>query len=276
MAKALDIAKDIFGLAKGLGLSKPATGGSAKYNLNNFIGKLQERNSLMRANRFLVEIAPPAWAGGGTEAQDLVFFAETVNMPGMSIIPVDIKRQGIGVFDRRPSQPIVPDMTVTFMLDSNGINLSFFQKWMQNIINFDYSKGENTSVNGAVPGEIYYRDNYITTITIKTIDVASNTIVTQTCYECWPTLLGDVSLGWDNNDQYARLSVNFSMRAWTTDKADAPANEPRSMGAFEQLLRIGQAGKTLIGSIKNFTGVGDAVNVLSNTQTFLKTLGGAP
>lgn len=275
MAKALDIAKDIFGLAKGLGLSKPANGGSAKYNLNNFIGKLQERNSLMRPNRFLVEIAPPAWSNPN-DAQDLVFFAETVNMPGMSIIPVDVKRQGIGTFDRRPSQPIVPDLTVTFMLDSNGINLNFFQQWMQNIVNFDYSKGENTSVNGAVPGELYYRDNYVTTITIKTIDVASNTITTLECYECWPTLLGDVALGWDNNDQYARLSVNFTLRSWTTSKSDAPVNEPRAMTAFEQLLRIGQAGKALVGSVKNFAGVGDAVNVVSNAQTFLKTLGGAP
>ena len=275
MAKALDIAKDIFGLAKGLGLQRPANGGSAKYNLNNFIGKLQERNSLMRPNRFLVEIAPPAWANAG-DASDLVFFAETVNMPGMSIIPVDIKRQGLGTFDRRPSQPMVPDMTISFMLDSNGINLNFFQTWMQNIINFDYSKGENTSVKGAVPGEIYYRDNYVTTITIKTIDVASNTIITLECYECWPTLLGDVALGWDNNDQIARLQVNFALRAWTSSKADAPKNEPRAMTAFEQLLKIGQAGKALLGSIKNFTGVGDAVNVVSNTQTFLKTLGGAP
>lgn len=274
MAKILDVAKDLFQLGKGIGLAKQKTGGSAAYNLNNFIGKLNEKNSLMRPNRFLVEITPPAW--GVSEAQDLVFFAETVNMPGMSIIPTDIKRQGFGPFDRRPSQPIMPDVTVQFMLDSNGNNLAFFQKWMQNTVNTNYSGGETTPTNGALPGQIFYRDNYISTIVIKTIDVASNKIITLTMEEAWPTLLGDVTFGWDNNDQYARLSVNFTYRYWHTDKADAPSNSPRGTSAFEQLLKIGQAGKALIGSVKNYAGVGDAVNIVSNTQTFLKTLGGAP
>jgi len=70
------------------------------------------------------------------------------------------------------------------------------------------------------------------------------------------------------------LQVNFSIRSWTTERADAPAgSEERQMGGFEQLIRIGTAAKALKASIKKPNNVGDVINVVSNAQTFLNSFG---
>lgn len=275
----LNKVKDAFALGKGLLLNAERKGANEEYSLNKFMAKMQERNGLYQPSKFLVEIAPPNWAlqaGKGDVVKDLVFFADSVNLPGASIAAGDIRRQGVGTFDRRPSLMSISDCTLSVLLDSNGYNLEFFQRWMMETIQVDVSKGEQTfGSNEASFGEIQYRDHYLTTIKIMTIDQAANKIITQTLFECWPTQLGDISLGWELTDQVGKLSVNFAVRSWTTDRADAPASEPRAIGGFEQLLRLGSAAKALIGSVKNFTGVGDAVNVVSNAQKFLKVLGGS-
>jgi len=277
MAKILDVAKDAFNLFKGIGLEKTATGADSQFNLNNFIGKMQERNSLARANRYVVRIATPPW-GGAAAAQDLVFFCDNVNLPGASVVPVDIKRNSIGPFDRRPSNVIPDEITASFMLDSAGQNLKFFHDWLANIMGIDDSAGGATSpdANGAKYDELHYRDRYVTTMEIETYDMAANKIHTVKCFEVWPSQISPVTLGWAQNDEYARVQVNFQLRFFTSETTESPteATGERELTAMEQLLRIGQAAKALKSSWKKPTNVGDVINVVSNGQTFLKTLGG--
>ena len=276
MGKLSDIAKDAFGLLKGKLLEKPRTGEQSQFNLNSFMGQLQEVNSLAQSSKYTLEIKPPKWAQGSDTPSKLIFFCDSVNMGGGSAIPGEFKVQGIGPFDRRPSQYIAPDITAQIMLDSNGGNLAFFQEWMNNIININASSGEQTEVNGAAFGEVYYRDNYLSELTITMYDVAGNPTITYKAYEAWPTVLGDVQLGWNSTDEIARLQVNFSIRYWTSSANDSPtaAAGPRAMSGFEQLIRIGTAAKALKASMKKPTSVGDVINMTSNAQTFLGSLGG--
>ena len=277
MAKAKDIAKDLFNIFKGLGLNKPATGAQQEFSLDKFTGKMQERNSLARANRYVVRIPPPPWAAGvdAQAAQDMVFFCDNVNFPGASIIPVDIKRQGIGPFDRRPSNIIPEEITLSVMLDGAGYNLNFFHKWLANVVNMDVSKGEMGTQNGALPGEVFYRDNYTVDIEIEIYDTAANMINKVKCFEVWPSQISPVSLGWAQNDEYARVQVNLQQRAFKIeDQGPAQTSDPRQLSAFEQLLRIGQAANALQSSFKTPNNVGDVINVVSNSQTFLKAIGG--
>jgi hypothetical protein len=186
----------------------------------------------------------------------------------------EFKKQGYGTFDRRPVTLIMPDLTLSIMLDSMGNNLGFFQEWMTNIQNIDVSKGQQTEKNGASPFEVKYRDNYIAQILVTTFDQAGTPITKLTAYEAFPSVLGDVSLGWNQTDEIARVSVNFQLRYWNVEQLEgtAPA-EPRALSGFEQLIRIGTAAKTLKASWKTPTSVGDVINVVSNSQTFLKSFG---
>ena len=307
MAKALDFAKNLFNLQKGRLLEKERKGSqtSGKYdndpgrpgkapgafNVGTFLGAIEQSNGLARANRYLVTIDPPrgAWAAGTTEAaQQLVFFCDAINIPGAQVTPFDHKRNTIGPFDRRAGNIIPAEITASFLLDARGRNLAFFQKWVSNIVYMgsDSAAAENQvdPKTGAAFGELAYRKDYVTTMKIETFDMAANKINTLTAYEIWPSVLGDVTLGWAQNDEVPRVTVNFQLRHWVAKNHDLPEGadifngdsflSSRALSPAEQLLRIGQSGTALAASWKKPRDVGDVINVLSNAQRFLGTIGG--
>lgn len=295
MAKIYNVAKDLFNLAKGKaletgeyneGVGEDSPKGA--FNVGTFLGKVQEANGLARANRYLVEIDTPqgAWvqsSGGAGVVQSLQFFCDNVNIPGAAIIPVDHRRNSIGPFDRR-AQAIVPsEISASFMLDARGRNLNFFQQWATNIVSMGGpEKAADVTVDfkGAAFGEIAYRSDYITTMRIKTFDMAAQHINTTTMYEVWPSQIGDVTLGWAQNDEIARLTVNFQVRNWVAENHQLPEGQDpsvyanRALSPMEQLLRIGQTGTALKASWKKPSNVGDVINLVSNAQTFLGSFGG--
>ena len=276
MANIKDLATSAIGLFKGKLLEKTATGQQQQFNLNSFIGSLQEVNSVQQPSRYLVEIGAPGWATSKqNELRTLSFFCDAVNMPGATTMMSEFKKQGYGTFDRRPVSLIMPDLTLSIMLDSRGNNLGFFQQWMTEVQNINISQGQQTEVNGAAPFQVRYRGNYISTIMITTFDMAGTPITKMTAYECFPSVLGDVALGWNQTDEIARVSVNFQIRSWNVETLEGTAAaEPRALSGFEQLIRIGTAAKTLKASLKTPTSVGDVINVVSNSQTFLQSFGG--
>ena len=295
MAKIYNVAKDLFNLAKGKaletgeyneGVGEDSPKGA--FNVRTFLGKVQEANGLARANRYLVEIDTPqgAWvqnSGGAGVVQSLQFFCDNVNIPGAAIIPVDHRRNSIGPFDRR-AQTIVPsEISASFMLDARGRNLNFFQQWATNIVSMggpEKAADVTVSPSGAAFGEIAYRNDYITTMRIKTFDMAAQHINTTTMYEVWPSQIGDVTLGWAQNDEIARLTVNFQVRNWVAENHQLPEGQDpsvyanRALSPMEQLLRIGQTGTALKASWKKPSNVGDVINLVSNAQTFLGSFGG--
>lgn len=289
--KVFNIAKDLFNLSKGKAFSGEYNEGIGEdsprgaFNVGTFLGKVQETNGLSRANRYLVEIDPPAgsWVGEPGVVQALQFFCDNVNIPGAAVIPVDHRRNSIGPFDRR-AQAIVPsEISASFMLDARGRNLNFFQKWVSNIVSMGGpEKAADVTVNskGAAFGEIAYRNDYITTMRIKTFDMAAQHINTTTMYEVWPSQIGDVTLGWAQNDEIARVTINFQVRNWVAENHQLPEGQDpsvfanRALSPMEQLLRMGQAGTALKASWKKPTNVGDVINIASNAQTFLGSFGG--
>ena len=279
MAKLKDLVSDGFNILKGKALEKPRTGEDSQFNLNKFMGALQEVNSLAQSSKYTLEVAlkNAPWAEGAT-AQNLIFFCDSINLPGGSAIASDFKDQGYGPFDRRPTNFITPDISAQIMLDSNGNNINFMQTWMSNVINIDGTNIQGEVVNPSGPaafGEVYYRDNYLANLIITQYDVAGNPTTKLTAHECWPTVLGDVALGWNNTDEVARVLVNFSVRYWVVEKFEGtPQPGPRALSGFEQLLRIGQSANALRSSMKRPNNVGDVINVVSNAQTFLGSFGG--
>ena len=182
--KVFNIAKDLFNLSKGKAFSGEYNEGIGEdsprgaFNVGTFLSKVQETNGLSRANRYLVEIDPPAgsWVGEPGIVQALQFFCDNVNIPGASIIPVDHKRFGIGPFDRRASNIIPAEISASFMLDGMGKNLDFLQQWVAGIV---YMGDESGAVNLTVGesrragsseyhgfGELSYRDDYTTEMQI--------------------------------------------------------------------------------------------------------------
>lgn len=308
MPKALDFAKNVFNLTKGRALNKPRQGSidAGKYdndpgkrgqspgafNVGTFIGAMEQANGFARANRYLVTIDRPrgAWAQGmDSVTQQLVFFCDNINIPGAQVTPSsDHRRNVIGPPDRRAASILPAEITASFMLDARGRNLAFFQEWVSNIIymgnNRASAENQVSKKTGAAFGEMAYRQDYVTTIKIDTFDMSANKINTLTAYEVWPSMLGDVTLGWAQNDEIPRVTVNFNLRNWVQENHELPEGQDvfdgdsffssRALTPFEQLLRIGQTGTALKASWKTPNNVGDVINVLSNAQQFGKAIAG--
>ena len=292
-SKNFNIVKSVFSMAKGKALEKEDKGdktvgqdsNEGKFNIGTFKGEMTKANGLARANRYMVTIRPgPKFWGIGSDAiQPLRFFCDNVNIPGASVIPVDHRRQGIGPFDRRASSIVPAEISASFMLDARGRNLQFFQDWVNNIIYMGpQTSNIATHVSGAgmAFGELRYRSEYVCEMDVETYDMAANKINTLTAYEVWPSQLGDVTLGWAQNDEVARVTINFQLQRWVTENHQLPegtadeSHSNRQLSTFEQLLRIGQAGVALKSSWKKPNNVGDVINIVSNSQTFIGSFGG--
>ena len=290
MAKAKDYATNLFNMVKGKGLSKDkAKGSDAKFNLNNFKGQLTDLNGLYRPNRyrFVLERVPNCLTSveyPKPDNQKLEFYCDNVNIPGASIIPVDYRRLGVGPFDRRASAIVPAEISASFMLDNMGKNLDFFQQWINHIV---YMGSGDSAVNttknkttGQHFGEIMYHKDYTCEVSIETYDVRDEHINTTKAFEVWPSQLGDVTLGWAQNDEVGRVTVNFQLQRWTSKNhtsADFNATEivesGREYSGMERLLRIGAAARSLKSAWKSPKNVGDVINLVSGSQTFLNSFG---
>ena len=290
MGKSLDIAKNIFNITKGKALEKERDGDKQKFNLNTFKGELTAANGLYRPNRyrFVLETIPKCLnkiTYPKPDNQRLEFYCDNVNIPGASIIPVDYKRLGVGPFDRRASAIIPAEISASFMLDNTGKNLDFFQQWVSHIVYMGSDKAlhmaeETEGGEQRHFGEIDYHSNYTCQVKIETYDVRDVHINTTRAYEVWPSQLGDVTLGWAQNDEVGRVTINFQLQRWvTTNETDKDFNATevvesgRELSGMERLLRIGAAAKSLKAAWKKPNNVGDVINLVSGSQTFLNSFG---
>lgn len=271
-------------------------GHTTEFSLEKFAAEVNRRGGPYQPTLWLCEIALPNWVQDRSVAQTLPFFCSNVNLPGATIVPVDVRRQGIGPMDRRPSNVSMPDITANFMMDNEGVILTFFQSWLNNVVNFNTRGGEHASIDGAYPFEVHYRDRYLCPqMTIKTFDHSARVIHTQTFYEAWPFQIGDLPLNYATNDTHAELTMGFYYRTWTSrsEKFDADAGSTlhtdsgtygteggesmdggRQLSTSERLLQIATSGLAVYSSIKKPNHVGDYINAARNLKVFKKVLTG--
>ena len=146
-----------------------------------------------------------------------------------------------------PTGQNFPDVTCTFYGDSRLLVQNFFTKWLQSIVNFNGASPMNgtTTVNGASPFEIYYKDGdkgYQTTIDITVFDVRSETVATYKLHNAFPVTVSDVSLAWENSDQIYQLTVTFSYDYWTstfTKENSIESDQERNINTLVSALTIG-------------------------------------
>jgi len=276
MANFLERATSGLSMIKGfLDHGQPDRGRGTQLDLNKITSELAGRNGVMHPNLFLVKIYNPKWNQAGKQHEFLPFFCETVNIPGLNLIPQEIQRQGFGLFDRRVGSAIQSGtIDCTFIVDGQGDILKYFQSWMNHIVNIDSRKPQSTGAHGGEFGTIAYRDTYITNVEITMYDKSADKFLTWTGRECWPFVLGDMSLSWSNTDDLARLNVSFQYRSWDTEHFEVTEGEEGADGILTRLIRLGTAGISLKASAKKPRNVGDVINVVRNSKTFAGAIGG--
>jgi len=257
------------------------------FNVNEFQARLNAVGGLQKPNLFYVEIAPPPWMfknnggflsglatlGSALNNTTLRFLCSSVNLPGISTLFADVKRQNYGPIERRAYGVVFPNVDTVFYVDNANTVLRFFHKWMQNIVQFNTEGGElGATGNGGYPFEVGYYDDYVTTVTIYFLDETSGFSLRRVkLNEAYPISLGDVSMNWSSNDEVATVASSFSYRNFTTDwlePAGATGGLSRFLSALDQFQQIRTSVSTL-GALRAPTSVADAVNLVSNVGAVL-------
>lgn len=143
----------------------------------------------------------------------LSFFCTDINLPGVSLATTEIRRHGIGPFEKKPYVPIMADTTFQFIADGEGFITQYFHEWIRYIINYSMGdKGMNGRRYSLNAYEVDYKVNYSTDIIIQIFDKTSRLVKEYTLYEAYPLQIGEVQMSYASTDELMRLPVTFTFR----------------------------------------------------------------
>jgi hypothetical protein len=246
------------------------------FDVARFRSQIVGDSGLLRTNLFLVSISFPT-EFASTQSQlmkltprTLMMFTEATSLPGLSLMSDDsIRRYGTGVTEKMPYGAVFTDLSISFLADGNGEILKMFHNWMKYIVNYDSSiNGVTSKFNGAEPYEVGYKDQYAATMEITVYSEAADKIITYKINEVFPLFLGDISMGWADNDSIMRVPVTFSYRDWITNSMDRAALKPgvsNNLTTLQKILKVGTVVQT-VSAMKSPNSVGDAIGVLNNAN----------
>jgi len=165
--------------------------------LNAFIARLK-KESYQRQNKYRISIHTP-W--GGMD-QDMTLFAETVEIPGQTIIssPDELR---YGPPREQATAMSYGPTNITFICTPGMPEREFFTNWQDMIVNKD-------------SWEAGYYQNYAagSSIMVYALDAQEKDQYGVQLYEVFPKTISGQSFGAGSNDSYQTLDVEFAFRYW--------------------------------------------------------------
>ena len=228
-------------------------------NIETIKSKINKSNGLMRPNLFLTTVTNPRCMITDQRSTDLLCSSAT--LPGKMITVQPHRRFGYGTEDRRVTGAIMPDLSLTFFVGGDGEPLAFFNEWLENIFFTNVSKGSDGKHRGMPVFNVGFRDNYITTIETVLYDPTGKQFLKYTMYEAFPMQIGDVTVGWSENDSFSSVAINFHYRYYVLDKIPEPVVNTNTSGSSTRILN----GKAFT-SLHNSQGRSDIVNALQRAS----------
>ena len=191
------------------------------FNITDITSAINSRGGLAKPSHFFVTITPPSKLITNTYARGAMFFCDSTSLPGLSYSAQPIKVPGYGVTEKRPFSADFADVPCTFLIDSDGKVISFFQKWMVLINNWGKDTSGVMQGTDLAFGEFAWPEEYEGTVQIHYFDPVGREIIVYTLIRAFPISLGDVGVAWEQNDSITRLPVLFAYKTWDTKSIPA-------------------------------------------------------
>tara|TARA_B110001454_G_scaffold191908_1_gene191861 strand:+ start:383 stop:904 length:522 start_codon:yes stop_codon:yes gene_type:complete len=165
--------------------------------LNAFISRIKW-NNVQRQNKYRVTILSP----DGNMKEEMTLFAETVEIPGQTIIssPDELR---YGPTRERATAMSYGPTNITFICTPGMPERRFFTAWQNRVVN-------KTS------WEAYYYNDYAYpySISIYALDTEEKDKYAVELFEVFPKTVSGQAFGAGNNDAYQTIDVEFSFRYW--------------------------------------------------------------
>lgn len=165
-------------------------------DINEFIANFGKG---ARANKYRVELIYPTVAQG--DGSNIRFYAKAAQIPPSSIGVIDVPYMG-RVF-KQAGDRTFPEWTITVINDESFKHRDAMERW-SNAINSHVGNGSTT-------------DSYFARAIFYQMDatVEGKVLKQYTFENLWPSEVGPIEVGYDNNDSIQEFSVTFQYSHWT-------------------------------------------------------------
>ena len=160
-----------------------------------------------RPNRYKVILTfPPGISGALVASTKAGFTAKAASIPASSMGVIDVAYMGRQV--KIAGDKVWEDWNVTCYVDQDWVTRGVFEEWHNKILGFD--------TNVASEG---YQDpaNYFARAKVQCLDRYDRVTRTYDVEGMWPSNVGEVTLGYDQNDQVMEQQVTFAINGWSSE-----------------------------------------------------------
>lgn len=178
------------------------------FNVQEFRAHFQYGGA--RKNLFKCLITFPGWVPGGTAAGSQgEFMCKTAQMPGQTIDPIDV-----GYFGRKlkvPGDRTFEDLSLTIINDEDFVIRKAFEEW---------SNGLNAHILNVRRPDALETNGYQSDLTMIHYDKTGQENRRYKFVGVWPSQVGSIDLGWDDNNSISETPVTLQYQWWQSDTTD--------------------------------------------------------
>jgi len=168
--------------------------------ISEFKAKLSQ---LVRPNRFLVTLSPPAIFEHGQDLELLTFLTQGAKIPEKNIGEIEIKYHGMSL--KLPGDQTHEDLTLTFYNHYGWEARDMFEDWIE-VLQTTGNNNERTDAINAIDDS---------SIMIQQIgDVEEDILAEYTFYNVFPKSVSEIELSMDNYDSVETFTVSFAYSHW--------------------------------------------------------------
>lgn len=157
-----------------------------------------------RPNRYRVVLSFPQAVPNTLAATTKAgFTCKATSIPSTMLGTAEVYFMGRPV--KIPGDKTWDDWTVSIYMDTDFVTRDAFETWHDLILGFESntaSEGMANPVNAFATAQVHALNRYDEIV--KTYDLDG----------IWPTQVGEVTLGFDQNDQVAEFPVTFAVNGW--------------------------------------------------------------
>lgn len=248
------------------------------FNINEF-HSMVSRRGLAKNNLFFARITLPQsvqFIEQNITSRELSFLCKTTDLPSFELDFQEIRNQGIGKPEKRPTDFRGGELSSIFMVDSKFGTLKFFQRWMQSIVNYNSYDGYfREDPQGKLPYEFGYKEDYAATMEI--VLFSGNDADLAYYYKfgnVFPLNIGNVTASWENQAEVMTLPVQFAYDKFKTDAVElgqVRSDFSRSNGFLTYISSINAFGQA-INQISRPQSIQDFINQATNVNTIFNAL----
>ncbi len=174
-------------------------------SVSNFLANF--RGGGARSNRYKIILTFPASIPRGLDAATKIgFTAKAAAIPSSSLGVIDVPYMGRQV--KIPGDKVWADWNVTVLLDQDYQGRSVFEAWHNQILGFDSNVA---SAGMQDPSNAFARAK------VQMLDRMDRVVRTYDLEGIWPSEVGEVTVGYDQNDQIMEQQITFAVNGWASD-----------------------------------------------------------